>query len=78
MFRLALLVLSVLVNAAQAWEEPARGTELRRDLLDTVRVVAALDLSAPIEFVVREVRHDSGVAFASLQPTISNWEPLIK
>ena len=70
------VVTSLLASSAMAWEEPPRGSDLRGDLLNTARVVAALDLNAPIEFVVRDLRHDGGVAFASLQPQRPGGAPI--
>ena len=63
-------------QTAWGWEEPARGTELRSDLLNTVRVVAALKLNAPIEFVVHELRHENGLAFAALEPQRPGGAPI--
>ncbi|MEO0636156.1 MAG: hypothetical protein AAFY73_05855 [Pseudomonadota bacterium] len=44
-------------------EEPPRGSELRRTLLDTVRPSAEVDLGVPVEFVVRELRVSGPWAF---------------
>lgn len=45
---------------------PARGSDLRRDLLASVRVMAAYDLGAPVEFVVDSLEADEDRAFAML------------
>ncbi len=37
--------------------EPARGSQLRLDFLDTVRVIAEYELGAPVEFVVIELQY---------------------
>lgn len=55
-------------SAALAWEEPARGTDLRSDLLGTIRSVVAYDLNPPVEFVVKDLRHDGDLAFGQLEP----------
>ncbi|GAB5445232.1 hypothetical protein [Gymnodinialimonas sp.] len=46
--------------------EPPRGSELRRELLDTIRPLAAYDLGAPLEFRVLEMSVDGDIAFARL------------
>lgn len=48
--------------------EPAHGTQLRQDLLNTVRAVAEYELGAPVEFVVIELQADDDLAFARLFP----------
>lgn len=48
--------------------EPAQGTQLRQQLLDTVRVIAEYELGAPVEFVVIELQADGDLAFARLFP----------
>jgi len=53
---------------AVAWDEPARGTQLRKDLMNAIRPYVEHDLGAPIECVVRELRHSGGVAFGVLEP----------
>ena len=55
-------------TAASAWEEPPRGSELRMQLLDTARAIAAYALSPPVEFVVSTLRQQDGRAFGTLQP----------
>ena len=64
----AALVLAALAlpGAAWGWEEPARGTDLRADLMDSLRPMAEWSLGAPVEFVVHELRVDGGAAFASV------------
>jgi hypothetical protein len=63
---LALIVALALPGAAQAWEEPARGTPLRAALMDALRPVAEWSLGAPVEFVVSDLRVEDDVAFASV------------
>ena len=63
---LALIAALALPGAAQAWEEPARGTPLRADLMDALRPVAEWSLGAPVEFVVTDLRVQGNVAFASV------------
>lgn len=51
---------------ALAWEEPARGTQLRADLMDALRPIAEFNLGAPIEFVVQDLRVEDNQGFASV------------
>lgn len=53
---------------AFAWEEPARGTALRADLMDALRPHAEFAFGAPVVFVVQELRVDGDVAFGMLKP----------
>ena len=64
---LTLLAALGLPCAALAWEEPARGTNLRADLMDAIRPHVAWDLGAPVEFVVWGLRVQGDAAFASLK-----------
>jgi hypothetical protein len=50
---------------ALAWQEPARGTPLRADLMNAVRPVFEHELGAPIEIVVHSLRVEGGQAFFS-------------
>ncbi len=52
---------------ALAWEEPARGTDTRRAMMDALRPHVEWHLGAPIEFVVRDLRRAGTVGFASVQ-----------
>lgn len=52
--------------AQAAPHEPPQGSELRRELLDLFRPLAAFDLGYPIEFRVLELAVDDDVAFARL------------
>ncbi|KMK68327.1 hypothetical protein [Puniceibacterium sp. IMCC21224] len=52
--------------AALAWTEPARGTDLRADLMDALRPHAEWQLGAPLVFVVHDLRVDGDVGFASM------------
>lgn len=61
---------------ALAWEEPARGTQERRDLMNAVRPWAEAQLNAPVEFVVNSLRRDGNVAFASLSPQRPGGAPI--
>jgi hypothetical protein len=51
-------------SKAQNYFEPARGTELRADLMDALRPHVEWELGAPVEFVVHELRVSGDVAFA--------------
>jgi hypothetical protein len=66
--RFLILALALLAApAAQAWEEPARGTQLRKDLMDAMRPHAMWVFGAPISFVVEDLRAAQDVGFASLR-----------
>ncbi len=68
--RFPALILSLVVSfsaPASAWEEPARGTETRKALMDAIRPHADWALGAPIEFVVLELRRSGDLAFAMLE-----------
>jgi len=66
------LMLVVLLGAgsanAQSWQEPARGTPTRTELLDALRPHAMWMLGSPIEFVVYDLRLSGKLAFASVYP----------
>ncbi|MCB1396160.1 MAG: hypothetical protein KDJ98_09365 [Rhodobacteraceae bacterium] len=74
---LALVAALALPGAAQAWEEPARGTELRGDLMDALRPMAEWDLGAPVEFVVLDLRVAGDVAFASVMAQRPGGAPIV-
>ena len=61
-----LIAALALPSAAFSWTEPARGTDLRADLMDAVRPLAEWDLGAPVAFVVWDLRAEGNAAFASL------------
>jgi len=61
-------LLSVFASASYGWEEPARGTSDRSELMDAIRPHIEWSLGAPIEFVISELRVSEDVAFASLAP----------
>lgn len=64
-FTLAIVV--GLASIAQATPfEPPRGSELRQELLDTIRLLAEYDLGAPVEFRVIEIQVDGNIAFARM------------
>ena len=68
-----ILALTIMVSIAAsttafAWQEPPRGSKLRKDLMNTIRPIAGLHLTPPIEFVVRDLRVDGDFAFALLDP----------
>ena len=60
------LLLAAGPATAQGYSEPARGTQLRADLLDAIRPIAEWNMGAPVEFKVYELRVAGDVAFASL------------
>lgn len=61
-------VLAITCSQALAWQEPARGSELRNELLSSIRSVVALELNPPIQFVVNDLRHEGDLAYGALQP----------
>jgi len=68
--RIIFLGICVLTNYAyaQAVIEPKRGTALRKDLLDTVRVKVARDVKSNVLFKVETLRTDDHWAFLSAVP----------
>lgn len=66
-----------LPGLAQAWFEPERGTELRRELMNAIRPQAEAELGAPVLFVVDDLRVDGKVAFATLQPQRPNGAEIV-
>lgn len=66
MKRILTVVLCLLALPVAAYEEPARGTQLRRDLMDAMRPIGEWNLGAPVQFVVHELRVSGDVAFASV------------
>ena len=67
---LAAIALAIAPLSANAWEEPARGTALRGNLMDAVRPHAEWVLGAPVIFVVNDLRvsGDVGVSGAPSAP----------
>lgn len=53
-------------GAYAAPSEPQPGSELRRELLDTLRPLAAFDLGAPIEFRVMNMVVDGDIGFVQV------------
>lgn len=53
-------------SPAQAWEEPARGTQTRKALMDALRPHAEWMLGPRVQFVVDALRRDGDLAFASV------------
>ena len=74
---LAILLLSLTtVASAQSYTEPERGTELRGDLLDSIRPHIEWLIGAPVEFVVWDLRVSGDAAFASLMAQRPGGEPI--
>lgn len=65
MRNLLIALLLALPLPALAWQEPARGTPLRVELMNTLRPVFEHELGAPIEIVVHSLRVDGEHAFFS-------------
>lgn len=59
------LIAAMSAAPALAWEEPARGTELRADLMDAIRPLMEWHLDPPVEFVVHLLRVQGDRAFIS-------------
>ena len=59
------LALALLATPALGWEEPARGTPLRADLLDAIRPHLEWNLGAPVEIVVHQLRVQGDLGFVS-------------
>ena len=75
--RLLALFLLFAATQAIAWEEPARGTDERKDMLNAIRPLAEADLSPPVEFVVSTLRVKGDVGFATLQPQRPGGAPIL-
>lgn len=77
-FGVVLLIWVVLVGPgfAQNWAEPARGSQMRRDLMDAIRPHAEWLLGAPVEFVVHDLRQSGDRAFASLNAQRPGGTPI--
>lgn len=64
---LAVLFLAITTAAdAQSYSEPARGSDLRADLMSAIRPHIEWQLGAPVEFVIWDLRVSGDAAFASL------------
>ncbi len=64
----AVLIFWAAMVSAQAWKEPARGSELRAALTDAVRPHVEWLLGAPVEFRVASMRVAGDLGFAILDP----------
>ncbi len=69
MARIWVMIFLWVVSGAAAAQpvEPPRGSELRAELLDTVRPLVEYDLGAPVEFMVWEMSVDGDLAFARMR-----------
>ncbi|MVO16750.1 hypothetical protein [Parasedimentitalea huanghaiensis] len=77
--KLGWLVVAALIAsplAAQDWYEPKRGTAERKALMNALRPLAEVDLGAPVEFVVHDLRVSGHRAFASVQPQRPGGRPI--
>lgn len=61
---------------SKAWQTPARGSELRKELLDAVRPQVAKDFGDGIEFVVNSMRVVKDRAFLRLGVQRPGGEPI--
>jgi hypothetical protein len=70
MIRIMLLVLGFpfWAWAGTDYSEPARGSDLRRALLDAIWPHAIWSFGAPVEFVVDDLRVSGNVGYATLAP----------
>lgn len=68
--RIAAFVIVAAGNAASAdgYTTPARGSDLRQDLMDAIRPIAEWEMGPPVVFSVDDLRVAGKVAFAALQP----------
>lgn len=72
-----ILFLSLATTAsAQTHFEPQRGTDLRQDLMDTMRPIAEYYYGAPVEFVVSILRASEDVAFLQVNAQRPGGEPI--
>ncbi|MEM6550417.1 MAG: hypothetical protein AAF713_22230 [Pseudomonadota bacterium] len=62
------LTTTLVATAAPAWQEPPRGSETRSAMMDAVRPFAESDMGAPVIFIVRDLRVEGNLGFASLDP----------
>lgn len=60
------LCAAALPALAQGYTQPARGTAERKNLMDAIRPHVAMELGAPVEFVIHDLRVAGNAAFASL------------
>lgn len=74
-FGLALCFISQ-AGIAGEYFEPARGTELRKSLMDAIRPQAIWLLGAPVQFVVKDLRVSNDIAFASLDAQRTGGKPI--
>lgn len=51
---------------AQSWKEPARGTQVRKDMMSAIRPIAEWRLGAPVQFVIRELRVAGDVGYGKV------------
>lgn len=64
--RALLVALAMISTPATAWEEPARGSQARSNMLSAVRPHVEWALGSPVEFVVWDLRVSGDVGFASV------------
>lgn len=66
--RLILFLVLIATSAnAQSYTEPARGTDIRADLMDALRPNIEWDFGVQVEFVILDLRVSDDVAFASVK-----------
>lgn len=75
---IALLALSLAGGpvAAQDVFEPARGSDLRADLMSALRPHAEWALGAPVQFIIHDLRVSGDVAFASISAQRPGGAPI--
>ncbi len=64
--RALLITLCLFAAPGHAWDEPARGTQTRSDMLSAIRPHIEWALGAPVQFVVSDLRVSGNVGFASV------------
>ncbi|MGH1331250.1 MAG: hypothetical protein ACRBBK_10235 [Paracoccaceae bacterium] len=70
------LVCAALPGAAQESYEPARGSELRADLMSALRPHAEWAFAAPVQFIIHDLRISGDVAFASISAQRPDGSPI--
>lgn len=65
---MAIWAFVIACGPAFAWQEPARGSSDRAELMDALRPDAEDILGAPIEFVIDQLRVEGDVALAVVLP----------
>ena len=78
MMRKILVIVAALLGpqTALAWQEPARGSEQRADILDSIRPLLEWQLGAPVEIVVNTLRVEGARGFVSAYAQRPGGQPI--